>query len=177
MYRKLALLAVGAFAIAVSSTHANAQTSVTTTVNVSVPEVLRLDITGNADFTLDPSAFDGGATSVVVDASTQPTVDVTANRNWQLSVQADAANWSYAGAHAAQSPTKGASDLELGLTGGSWTVGYTPAAKLALGTTSTSVATGGRGRTSGALLYSLTHALADWPGDYSLSVTYTLAGN
>ncbi len=177
MIRKLALLAAGVFAAAVSPALIHAQTSVTTTVSISVPEVLRLDITGSADFTLDPAAFDGGATSVVVDASTQPTVDVTANRNWQLSVQADAANWSYAGAHAAQSPTKTAGDLELGLTGGSWTIGYTPAAKLALGTTSTSVATGGRGRTSGALAYSLTHALADWPGDYTLSVTYTLAGN
>lgn len=177
MSRTTALLSFGVFALALSAAPVRAQTSVATMVTVNVPEVLRLDITGSADFSLDPNAFDGGATSVVVDASTQPTVDVTANRNWQLSVQADAANWSYAGAHAAQSPTKSAGDLELGLTGGSWTIGYTPAARLALGTTSTAVATGGRGRTSGALVYALTHNLADWPGDYSLSVTYTLAGN
>ena len=177
MFRKLSL-AAAVFMLVLTAGFADAQTSVTTTVTVNVPEVLRLEVSGSADFVLDPTSFDGGATSVVVDASTTPTVSVTANRNWQLSVQADAANWSYSGAHAAQSPTKDAADLAVGLTGpGSWAIAHGVASKWALGTSSEPLATGGRGRTSGAIAYSLTHNLADWPGDYSLSVTYTLAGN
>lgn len=178
MLRKLSIAVAGLFMLVATAGLAGAQTSVTTTVTVNVPEVLRLEITGSADFVLDPTAFDGGATSVVVDASTTPTVSVTANRNWQLSAQADAAAWSYSGAHAAQTPTKDASDLAVGLTGpGSWTIAHGVASKWALGTSSESLATGGRGLTSGAIVYSLTHNLGDWPGDYTLSVTYTLAGN
>ena len=178
MFRKLASLISTAAALVVIAAPLHAQSTVTTTVTVNVPEVLRLDITGSADFTLDATAFDGGAASVVVDASTQPTVSVTANRTWQLNVQADAATWSYAGAHAAQSPSKVASDLAVGLTGpGSWTIDYDATSKWSLGTTSETLASGGRGRTTGALVYSLTHNLADWPGAYTLSVTYTLAGN
>lgn len=178
MFRKLASL-VGTLAlVAIVAVPVRAQTTVSTTVTVNVPEVLRLDITGAAGFTLDATAFDGGLTSVVVDASTQPTVSVTANRNWQLNVQADAATWTYAGAHAAQTPAKDASDLAVGLTGpGSWTIAYDPSSKWSLGTTSETLASGGRGRTSGAIVYSLTHNLADWPGSYTLSVTYTLAGS
>ena len=178
MSRKLASLVTAVALVALIAAPSSAQTTVTTTVTVNVPEVLRLDITGAAGFTLDATAFDGGLTSVVVDASTQPTVSVTANRTWQLNVQADAATWSYAGAHAAQSPSKVAGDLAVGLTGpASWTITYDPTAKWALGTTSETLASGGRGRTSGAIVYSLTHNLADWPGAYTLSVTYTLAGS
>jgi hypothetical protein len=178
MSRTLSSLLAGALALVMIANSAHAQTTVTTTVTVNVPEVLRLDITGAANFTLDATAFDGGLTSVVVDASTQPTVSVTANRNWQLNAQADAATWSYAGAHAAQSPAKDASDLTVGLTGpASWTIAYDPSSKWSLGTTSETLASGGRGRTSGAIAYSLAHNLADWPGSYTLSVTYTLAGN
>ena len=178
MFRKLASFGTAVALAALATTPAHAQTTVTTTVTVNVPEVLRLDITGAASFTLDATAFDGGLTSVVVDASAQPTVSVTANRNWQLNVQADAASWSYAGAHAAQSPAKDASDLAVGLTGpGSWTIGYDASSKWSLGTTSETLASGGRGRTSGAIVYSLSHNLADWPGAYTLSVTYTLAGS
>lgn len=178
MYRMLASLIGTAAVVTMMAAPVHAQSTVTTTVTVNVPEVLRLDITGSADFTLDATAFDGGATSVVVDASTQPTVSVTANRNWQLNVQADAATWSYAGAHAAQSPSKDASDLAIGLTGPvSWTIGHDATSKWSLGTTSETLASGGRGRTSGALVYSLTHNLTDWPGAYTLSVTYTLAGS
>ena len=50
-------LFIGLLALALTAVPAFAQSSVATTVTVSVPEVLRLDITGSADFTLDPAAL------------------------------------------------------------------------------------------------------------------------
>ena len=178
MSRMLSSVATIVSAALLAASPIGAQATASNTVTINVPEVLRLDVAGAAGFTLDATAFDGGLASVVVDASSQPTVTVTANRNWQLNVQADAATWTYSGAHAAETPAKSAGDLAVGLTGpAAWTISYDPTSKFALTTTSETLATGGRGRTSGAIAYSLTHSLADWPGSYELSVTYTLAGN
>lgn len=107
----LALLAPGA---------AWAQTSDIGSVQLNVIDLLSVQITNNQTQTLNPSDADFGAG--FIDAG-DITVETQGNLAHDLTIRANAANWTYSGT-AAPSPVKPAGDLEYRLDGSG--VAHTP---------------------------------------------------
>lgn len=164
MIAALAMMAFGAMDVSAQGASANGNAS------VSVPEVLSLTVTNTA------IAF-GNATAADIDngfmnTSTTSTIDTRGNVLHDVTIQADAQYFTYAGTQT--DPNKPASDLSWTNDGGT---SWTPLDDVS----AVDVATGlARGVNAGAATigYQLALSLAgDVPGDYSLGFTYTVVAN
>lgn len=160
----LAMLAVGAADVAAQASSEQA------TASVTVPQVLSIAVTNKS--IAFPNATSTDFDNGYVNTTTSSSIDTKGNVVHDVTVQADAATFTYTGTQT--DPSKPASDLEWSNDGGSsWT---------ALDDVSAvDVATGlARGENVGAASISYRIALAlatDVPGDYSLGFTYTIVAN
>ncbi len=156
---------LGAFLLA-SVADASAQTQ-NANASVTVPTVLSLSVTNLTINFANPTAtdFDNG----YLDAPVSSVVSTKGNVVHDVTIEADAASFTYTGTG---SPTKPAGDLTWS-NGGAWTA-------LQFGTP-VDVATAlsrGVNATAATVDYRLNLSLAnDVPGDYSLGFTYTIVAN
>lgn len=162
MIAALAMVAFGAANVSAQTASASA--------SVTVPTVLSITVTNqNIAF---PSATATDFTNGYVGTATSSSIDTKGNVVHDVTIQADAATFTYTGAET--DPNKGASDLLWSSNGGtSWTALDNAAA--------VDVATAlARGVNSGAATVDYRIALSltnDVPGDYSLGFTYTVVAN
>ena len=159
---------------ATASVHASNPENIT--VNSNVPTVANLAVNTNS-VTMDFNSGDyntqtGDAFKTVLNGSD---FQIATNRNWTLSVKAGSATFAFTPAYAGDTASKQSTDLGFTLSGGSSYVGIT--------TSDQTVTTGSRGGygTSGnspSVDYTLFSNLnQDSPGQYSLTLIYTLTSS
>ena len=163
----LAALATRATAQVCQATGAAATCSVNTTTSLTVPTILRLTIgSGTTAFgTISAAAYNLGTADVA-----GPSVVVKANQPWRVQLSSAATFWTALNTDPLNPArtTKPLSDLEWGTAvGGSFTA-----------VTGTGAQIGAGGRTGGTTIplafRSAWSYTLDTPGNYSVSVTFTL---
>jgi len=136
--------------------------NINTSASITIPTVMQLSLSSGATTLTPPTStdYDNG---FVPDVG--PTATVRCNQGWHMQVSAAAATWA---AVAPARVNKPAADLQWSLAANGTFTGLTTTAV----TTVTGVATAG---TATSFFY---HTLYDWtldtPGNYSLTVVYTL---
>jgi len=169
MMKKLTMTILGAFLL-VNAAQVSAQ-SQAANASVTIPEVLAITVDQtNIAF---PAVTAADFTAGYVDAGVTSTIDTRGNVVHDVTIQADAAAFTYVGS-ASPAPSKPAADLSWSNDGGTSFTAIDNAA-------ATDVATAlARGVNAGAaaITYRIGLDLAsDPPGDYSLAFTYTVVAN
>lgn len=156
------LMLVATAAQAQSATDATSPWTLSTTVSVTVPTILRLSLDDTTTAIPAPteSDFDAGSQ----DVASAITATVKANRGYTLNIRAGAGTWS------GGSGSKVAGDLR-------WRTGGA-APGTAMTTSDAVVGTSGSGTTAAGTNYAITYNIAwsyasDTPGTYTLPVVFT----
>lgn len=157
------VLVAGASSLSAQNANANASVTVPTVLAITVDNLnIAFGSASGADFTAG-----------YINAATTSTVDTRGNVVHDVTIQADAANFTYTGSET-PAPTKAASDLEWTNDGGT---SYTAIDNVSAADVATALA---RGVHAGAVTVGYRIALdlaADAPGDYALNFTYTVVAN
>ena len=180
MRRRSATLAALTLLVLVVTRLAAAQSScstdgctLTNVASVNVPTIVHLT-NSNDNTTLTAPAqadFGSGQTARITETSsnvTLPTLTISANRTWGLTISTTDSKWAYTGTYT--DPGKAVSDLAWSTDGATYTpLASAPAAIQAAGT-------GAKGKTTFNLTYRTSYDLTkDVPGAYSLNVIFTLS--
>lgn len=158
------MTAAGASAAAAQGTCATNGCTVTANASASVSTVLRLTVTGSAALGAPTEAdYNTGWKDVA-----GPTASVQSNAPWSVNVVGAAANFAWTNGSGAN-PNKPASDLKWGTVAGTYGNNMGTQAALFSGSTGTASAT------QAIYFRTLWSWANDKPGDYSLTVNFTLS--
>lgn len=161
--RKLAvLLATGVLVCA--AVEAEAQTTAQVVATITIPEVLRIDV-NTPDITFTPDAADYTGADILVPANEQTTVTTVANVPHSVTVEASAASMPEA---SDPLQTKDTGDLEWSLDGSVWSPLSIAAAEVETGLD--------RGANQTVVQYRMNWKASDAPGEYQVTLTYTVVG-